>query len=171
MEEVLKRLIYHGEDYGDWYEVSNIGNIRNSRTHLVRKLNVLQQGYAFVVVSLGSRDSKVLFKVHRAVAETFIPNPKNLPVINHIDGNKLNNVVENLEWCTYQENTKHAIQNGLYKSPPRGYHNPCCKFTKEQVDYIKKVYIPYDKEYGSRALARKFNVTHYAILKAYNYKE
>ena len=97
MEEVWKRLIYHGEDYGDWYEVSNIGNIRNSRTHRVRKLNVLPQGYAFVGVSLGSRANKPLFRVHRAVAETFIPNPKNLPVINHIDGNKLNNVVENLE--------------------------------------------------------------------------
>lgn len=171
MEEVWKRLIYHGEDYGDWYEVSNIGNIRNSRTHRVRKLNVLQQGYAFVVVSLGSRANQPLFKVHRAVAETFIPNPKNLPVINHIDGNKLNNVVENLEWCTHQENTKHAIQNGLIKPPPRSYHHPYCKLNKEQVDYIKKVYVPYDKEYGSRALARKFNVMHDVILRAYNYKE
>ena len=88
MKEIWKRLIYHGKDYGDWYEVSNIGNIRNSRTHRIRKLNILPTGYAFVGVSLGSRDNKPAFKVHRAVAETFIPNPKNLPAINHIDGNK-----------------------------------------------------------------------------------
>ena len=48
MKEIWKRLIYHGEDYGDWYEVSNIGNIRNARTHRVRKINVLPKGYAFV---------------------------------------------------------------------------------------------------------------------------
>ena len=171
MEEIWKRLIYHGEDYGDWYEVSNIGNIRNSRTHRIRKLNVLPKGYAFVGVSLGSRDDKPLFKVHRAVAETFIPNPMNLPTINHIDGNKLNNIVENLEWCTYQENIIHAVQNGLRKPQPCSYHNSCCKLNKEQVDYIKKFYTPYDKEYGSRALARKFDVTHNVILRAYNYKE
>lgn len=63
------------------------------------------------------------------------------------------------------------MQTGLRKPQPRSYHNPCCKLNKEQVDYIKNFYIPYDKEYGSRALARKFNVTHYVILRAYNYKE
>lgn len=171
MKEIWKRLIYHGKDYGEWYEVSNLGNIRNARTHRVRKLNVLPKGYAFVGVSLGSRDNKPLFKVHRAVAETFIPNPNNLPVINHIDGNKLNNVVENLEWCTHQENTIHAYANGLQKPLPRCYHSKFSKLTKEDVDYIKKVYKPYDKEFGSRALARKFNVDHGAIIKAYNYQE
>ena len=109
MEEVWKRLIYHGEDYGDWYEVSNIGNIRNSRTHRVRKLNVLKQGYAFVGVSLGSRANKPLFKVHRAVAETFIPNPNNLPCIDHIDRNYLNNSVDNLRWCTQKENCNNPL--------------------------------------------------------------
>ena len=72
MEEVWKRLIYHGEDYGDWYEVSNIGNIRNSRTHLVRKLNVLKQGYAFVGVSLGSRALARKFNVtHDAILKAY----------------------------------------------------------------------------------------------------
>lgn len=171
MKEIWKRLIYHGEDYGDWYEVSNIGNIRNAKTHRVRKINVLPKGYAFVGVSLGSRDNKPLFKVHRAVAETFIPNPNNLPVINHLDGNKLNNVVENLEWCTHQENTMHAYANGLQKPSPRCYHNKLSKLTKEDVDYIKQVYKPYDKEFGSRALARKFDVGHSAIIRAYHYQE
>lgn len=174
MKEVWKRLIYHGEDLGNWYEVSNLGNIRNVKTGRIRKLNTLQKGYYFVGASLGSRNAKLCIKVHRAVAETFIPNPNNLPVINHIDGNKLNNVVENLEWCTHKHNIHHAMEHGLHhpgKYNRHGYHHKYSKLTKEDFEYIKQVYKPFDKEFGSRALGRKFNVSHNAIVKAYHYQE
>ena len=151
------------------YLVSSLGNVKTINGKLKKVVYDSKNDYGYVELWKNNKGKK--FRIHRLVAETFIPNPKNLPVINHIDGNKLNNVVENLEWCTHQENTKHAMQNGLIKPPPRSYHHPYCKLNKEQIDYIKKVYIPYDKEYGSRALARKFNVTHFTILRAYNYKE
>ena len=169
MKEVWKRLVYNGVDYGDWYEVSNIGNVRNARTHRVRKLNVLKTGYYFVSVSLGSRQNKLTWRVHKAVAESFIPNPDNLPIVNHIDGDKLNNVIDNLEWCTDKYNTKHAIDTGLFEVSPCSYHNKLSKLTKEQCEYIYNVYIPYDLEFGSRALGRKFGVSHDVILKTYNY--
>lgn len=68
-------------------------------------------GYQYVVLSENGRSK--YHAVHRLIAETFIPNPGNLPCINHKDGNKQNNAVDNLEWCTKSENTRHSYRNGL----------------------------------------------------------
>ena len=115
---IWKRLIYHGNDLGDYYLVSNTGEIKGVKTGKIRKKNVNHEGYYFVCISLGSRNIKPCIKVHRAVAETFLVNTDNLPVINHKDGNKLNNNVDNLEFCTYQYNMQHAVENNLIKSNP-----------------------------------------------------
>lgn len=112
--EIWKRLIYQGEDYGDFYLVSNTGEIKGVKTGKIRKKNINHEGYYFVSGSLGSRNNKITFKIHKAVAETFIFNKDKSLIINHKDGNKLNNNVDNLEWCTYQENTLHAIKYGLF---------------------------------------------------------
>lgn len=76
------------------------------------------------------------YKVHRLVAEAFIPNPESLPQVNHIDGNKLNNHIDNLEWCNNSYNQKHAWDNGL--QPKR--HPINCSLTQEQADSIRKEY-------------------------------
>lgn len=115
---IWKRMIYHGKDLGDYYLVSNTGEIKGIKTGKIRKKNINHEGYYFVSISLGSREIKPLIKIHRAVAETFIINKNNYPVINHKDGNKLNNNIENLEWCTYQYNTKHAVENNLIDYEP-----------------------------------------------------
>lgn len=111
-----KRLIYQNKDLGDYYFISNTGEIKNAKTNFVRKKSVNKEGYYQVGLSLGSRENKPCIRVHRAVAETFIPNPHKKPEVNHKDGNKLNNNVSNLEWCTNAENIQHAITMGLQKS-------------------------------------------------------
>lgn len=163
-KEIWKRLIYQGKDYGDFYEISNYGEIRNAKTRKIRRKNILKTGYYFVSGSLGSRDNKITFKNHKAVAETFIPNPKNLPMVNHKDANKLNNYVENLEWCTNLENLKHASEHNLLHIH-KGADNCRAKLTNEMVEYIRNNYIPYDSEFGTRGLARKFNINHKTIVR------
>lgn len=164
MQEEWKRMIYHDKDLGDFYLVSNLGQIKGVKSGKVRSRNINHEGYYFVGISLGNRQTKSCIKVHRAVAETFIANPNNYPVINHIDGNKLNNCVDNLEWCTQADNTRHAWDNGLI-TPKRGVDNHWSKLTSEDVKYIREHYILGDNMYGTRGLARKFGVTHEVIRK------
>lgn len=112
------------------FEVSNFGNVR-SITHTVKQLNrnkLVEITYPGKKRTLQPYPNGYLgfwhhtnYMVHRLVAETFIPNPNNYPCVNHKDGNKHNNNVDNLEWCSYSYNTKHAIENGLMRSNTSGF--------------------------------------------------
>lgn len=163
-----KTLVYQGKEF-DNFEVSIDGQIRNSKTKKVYKTWVNHNGYTQVCVSIGSRNNKKVFRLHRAVAETFILNADNKPEINHKDGNKQNNCASNLEWTTGSENVRHAYDNGLAKAK-QGINNPWAKLTLEDVTYIRKHYIPYDSIYGARALGRKFNVNKNTIIDVANGK-
>lgn len=92
------------------YSISDTGEIRNDITNLILKQQS-QQDYK--VVGLHINKKAKLCRVHRLVALMFIPNPENKPYINHIDGNRSNNNVDNLEWVTPAENTQHAVRTGL----------------------------------------------------------
>ena len=108
------------------YQISNYGKVKSKerlvsnacRSYLkpeqILKTHVMKCGYLAVVLR-DSEQKKHLLKVHRLVAEHFIPNPNGLPQVNHIDGDKTNSNFENLEWCTPKQNTNHAIENGLRK--------------------------------------------------------
>lgn len=91
-------------------------------------------------------------KGHRLVAENYLPNPNNLPQVNHINGIKTDNRVENLEWCTNMQNVHHAIENGLFS-----YVKGIVKLNKEQVKQIRLKYKP--NIYTRKMLAKEFNVS------------
>lgn len=114
------------KDY-ERYQISNYGRIRRKATmrnvgiknvsKVFREEKILKplkltKGYLGIVLYSDNVKAKT-FKIHRLVALSFIPNPNNLPQVNHIDGNKENNCVTNLEWITNTENQRHAIKNGL----------------------------------------------------------
>lgn len=88
--------------------INNAGNTRQAPRQLTPILG--RDGYLWIGLKGSNKRMK---KIHRLIAETFIPNPDSKPVVNHIDGNKQNNEVANLEWVTYSENTQHAINIGL----------------------------------------------------------
>ena len=103
------------------YEVSSCGNIRKHKTKEPIKLTISKIGYPVFSVPgdllIPPRERKRRFPVyaHVCVALAFIPNPRGCKEVNHIDGNKANNNVNNLEWCTHAENMKHAGKSGLCK--------------------------------------------------------
>jgi len=92
----------------DHFLVSIDGKIKNKKTGRILKTSEDNRGYFKIVSRIGGRKGKVVhIKPHRIVAETFIPNHDNHPVVNHKDGNKKNNHIDNLEWCSYSYNTYH----------------------------------------------------------------
>ena len=94
-------------------EVSNLGGIREAKTG--RKWYVAPDKLGYVVGQYGLNGKKKTFKLHRLVAKEFVDNPNGYLEVNHIDGDKLNNKAENLEWCTRQQNVRHAFDMGLNK--------------------------------------------------------
>jgi len=93
----VDRVVYHGK-----YAYNRKGRIR---------IPYDNQGYDNV--TLNKDKVEITYSVHRLIAMTFIPNPENKPCVNHIDGNKRNNHIENLEWATYSENSIHALEHHL----------------------------------------------------------
>jgi len=146
------------------YFISNLGRLKGRSGKIIKSYLNKRMGYHMVCLKPFGRKGKAkCIKISRLVAKAFIPNQKNLPCINHIDGNKQNNIVTNLEWCTYSENTIHAYKHNLV-TIHRGEDHPSSKLTNKQVEWIRKNYIPRDKQFGTRGLGRKFNVSHDTII-------
>ena len=115
------------------YHISNLGRVKSFKRYAegkIMSLNMTKQGYYHVILY----SNKILkgMKVHRLVASAFIPNPENKPQVNHIDGDKSNNCVNNLEWSTASENQFHAIELGLSTSC-KGMKHGRSKLTEELV--------------------------------------
>lgn len=109
------------EGYEDKYEVSTMGNVRSLNYRNTGKTHILKPvaaGKGYLMVGLCRNCTMKWEKVHRLVAKAFIPNPESKPQVNHINGIKTDNHIENLEWVTESENQKHAYKKGLKKGKP-----------------------------------------------------
>lgn len=132
------------------YFASPQGNIYNR--HGILMLGVIDRcGYRQVILNRKN------YRVHRVIAQALLPNPENLPCVNHKDGDKLNNSVSNLEWCTHSENTKHAYEVGLERRRcGEEHHNH--KLTEDDVKHIREVYIKRHSLFGAVALSERYGV-------------
>ena len=114
MTEQWRTAVYDGEVYEGLYKVSNLGkilslNYRNSGKPDL--LNPVEDKDGYLKVQLWKNGKSKNCIVHRLVAQTFIPNPEGKPEVNHIDEDKTNNRVENLEWKTHRDNINHGTRN------------------------------------------------------------
>lgn len=155
------------EGFEGAYMISNFGRVlslprQGTRTKepTLRSISLTHDGYPKVRLIFNGKD--VTARVHRLVAEAFIDNPDGKETVNHIDGNKENNHVDNLEWADRHEQMIHAYGKGL-KSAMKGTGNPNAKLTEDQVKSIRKEYIPYSKEHGTVALGRRYGVDNATI--------
>ena len=108
------------------YQVSNAGRLKSYKKNATGKILKLtnRTGDYLRVVLQGKGKNQKSIGVHRLVALVFIPNPDNLPQVNHIDGNKQNNKIDNLEWCSQSENVRHAIrQHPIQLAPMLKYNS------------------------------------------------
>ena len=140
--------------FNDFIEVSNFGEVKSHGK--IIKGEITSGGYCRVHIS--HKGVQYKFLVHRLVAEAFILNPNRLPEVNHIDGNKQNNSVDNLEWCTRSQNTSHAFKTGLRNY--NGCKNPHSKLTQSDVETIRRIYVRGKHcENNSYGLAKRYNVS------------
>jgi hypothetical protein len=146
--------------YENYYEISNLSNIRSINRRILTKSGYLKpekertitqriSNKGYLSVTLSKHGQSNTHHVHRLLALAFIPNPFCKPIINHRNGNKLDNSIENLEWVTYSENAIHAYKTGLYKSNERKRRLIVDTCTGEQYTSIKKAAIDLDINYAT----------------------
>lgn len=156
-----------GEEWRDivgfegFYKISNYGRVVSLERRVVTKRNYVyhykkkmmrphfDEEYVKVQLRTSLGKSKG-YRLHRLIAEAFIPNPENLPQVNHVNGNKSDNRIENLEWCTHQHNVDHAIITGLKEIATRRH------VTEEQV---RQVRVELNNGLTYPQIVKKLNIT------------
>ena len=113
------------------YYVSNIGRVKNKYNKILHAV-VGSSGYEEICLCVNYK--RYYKRVHRLVAQAFLPNPNNYPCVNHINGNKLDNNVSNLEWCTVAHNTQHSYNHGYQRGKSGN-----CKLSDAQVILIRRL--------------------------------
>ena len=160
-------------EYEGIYEVSNMGRVRsitrrifcnNGKSYIqngqIIKPCLQTNGYLFV--GLHNKGIMKQYRIHRLVAEAFLTNSDNKLEVNHIDRNKTNNKSVNLEWVDHKENMAHGKSTTLHINKKIAWNK---KLTIKEARKIRKEYLPNDRKYSTRALARKYGVSPNVIAK------
>lgn len=117
------------------YEISESCVIRDKRNKRIKGQYIGSTGYYMVSISQNNRTKP--YKVHRLLMQTFTPNPNGYKEVNHIDGNKLNNDLKNLEWCDHRQNMSHAFKSGLVNNS--GEKNGMAKLKDADIPIIRQL--------------------------------
>lgn len=139
--------------YKGFYNISSEGKVFSLKNKKELKLRYHNSGYIRLALYKEGKRNDIF--LHRLVAINFLENPNFKLQVNHKDGNKMNNKVDNLEWVSPSENSLHSYKVGL-QFPIRGEKHYSAKLTCEEVKSIRNLYIP--RKYSQRRLAKEFNV-------------
>ena len=149
------------------YQISTLGNVRGLerlvpvnggiKLYPERLLNPSKEKDKYKYITLWHQSKSKSFFVHRLVAMAFIDNPNDYPSVNHIDGCKDNNCVENLEWCTHKQNSMHALKIGLRKT---GEDHHGAKLKNAQVRMIPELL---EKGFSQKAISVMYGVSYSTI--------
>jgi hypothetical protein len=141
--------LYEIDQYGNVYSIARKGTKGG-------KISLIQDEYFEVVLCKKSKMKR--FSLHRLIAIHFIDNPNNYDQVNHIDGNKFNNDISNLEWCNNSQNQLHAYKNKL-RIPAFGSRNGNSKLNEDDIREIRNVASSSGRYYGRKQLAEKYNIS------------
>lgn len=148
-------------DYPD-YEITHKGLVRHKIFKKIKSIYLNDSGYKSISLNLNHKSKPE--RLHRLIAFTFIPNPLNLPCINHKDGDKLNNDIPNLEWCDKKYNNQHGFRTGLINNT--GVNNGMAKLNENQVIEIKKLLAL--GKLSQYKIANKFGVSRSCVMNIKN---
>lgn len=166
------------DGYEGYYQISNLGRVKSLERKVVgyygadrtlkERIKSLQKSDGYLTVSLSKNGKNKRYKIHRLLAKAFIPNPENKKCINHKNGIKTDNRIENLEWVTRKENLQHAHRNGLIPSTPGPKGEECnfSKLTEDEVLEIRDMYK--NTTLSQREIAKLFGVRRDNISKIVN---
>lgn len=140
------------------YIITKDGAVYNIETeYKLKDFTISANGYHAINIGLGKRGYYKTCTIHRLLGRAYIPNPNKKKVINHIDGDKLNNSLDNLEWCTYSENNIHAFRTGL-KKPTKPIIGEASNLSSHTEDEVRMVCKLFEKGYDPEGVYADFGI-------------